>query len=163
LLSLRCSTVVCTASPRLLAVVMPPRTPSKRKATHPPPEDSSSEEPEVSESESEETDNDPAIGTPSGSHASTVIDTPTRNATAARSTAALRNLRRAQRVPRPLRPEPYLRHSGWCMHCFRTFVDNWDPSGPPVIPCLDDGMSSKKCKQCASRGKNCEPVSYVPL
>ncbi|KAJ6097448.1 hypothetical protein N7499_001822 [Penicillium canescens] len=47
----------------------------------------------------------------------------------------------------------------WCMHCFRTFLDNWDTSGPPVIPCWDDGLSSKRCRQCASRNKNCEPVN----
>lgn len=94
-------------------------------------------------------------------------ETPTRGA-ASRGISSLAGLRRTllgsgkkTAKTRPLRPEAYLRHAAWCMHCFRTFLDNWDTSEPPVIPCWDDGLASKKCRQCASRNKNCEPVSFI--
>lgn len=94
-------------------------------------------------------------------------ETPTCGATS-RGISSLAGLRRAmmgsgRKKPktRPLRPEAYLRHAAWCMHCFRTFLENWDTSEPPVIPCWDDGLASKKCRQCAKRNKNCEPVSDI--
>ena len=88
-------------------------------------------------------------------------ESPTPSGPTAGQVASISGLRRTpkKKKDRPLRPVAYLRHVAWCMHCFRTFLENWNTSEPPVIPCWDDGLSSKRCRQCASRNKNCEPVS----
>jgi hypothetical protein len=157
----------------VLTLIMPPK---KRTRPAPPVVSSSSEE-DSSEYETagdtEDADEDgngddtpsfsPAGRSGTADSAPSTPSRAARNPTGITSVAGLRRsmLRRKQKTTRPLRPEAYLRHAVWCMHCFRTFLDHWDGSEPPVIPCLDDGLASKKCRQCASRNKNCEPVSDV--
>jgi hypothetical protein len=119
-----------------------------------------------SDDEQEETSSAPEFS-PAARSVITGSETPTPSAPSTPTPSgptSLAGLRRAltggvRKKNRPLRPVAYLRHVAWCMHCFRTFLENWDTSGPPVIPCWDDGLSSKRCRQCASRNKNCEPVS----
>ena len=131
----------------------PPRSPTPSEA-----------ESVVSISDDDEDEISEPLFSPSGR--STIDDsgTPTPSTPTPGGISSISGLRRAlmgagKKKNRPLRPVAYLRHVAWCMHCFRTFLENWDTSEPPVIPCWDDGLSSKRCRQCASRNKNCEPVS----
>ena len=123
----------------------------------------------ISDDDQDETDDDQdetsaPLSSPSERSVIAGSETPTPSTPTPGGITSISGLRRAltggvRKKNRPLRPVAYLRHVAWCMHCFRTFLENWDTSGPPVIPCWDDGLSSKRCRQCASRNKNCEPVS----
>ena len=118
----------------------------------------------VSISDDDQDEASEPVFSPSGRLAIDGSETPTPSTPTAGRTSSISGLRRAfkdatKKKDRPLRPVAYLRHVAWCMHCFRTFLENWDTSEPPVIPCWDDGLSSKRCRQCASRNKNCESVS----
>jgi len=85
-------------------------------------------------------DEDEALFSPLGR--STIDDSrsPTPSGPALGGVSSMSGLRRAfmgvgKKKNRPLRPIVYLRYVVWCMHCFRTFLENWDTSDLPVIPC----------------------------
>jgi hypothetical protein len=85
-------------------------------------------------------DEDKALFSPLGR--STIDDSgsPTPSSPALGGISSMSSLRRAfigvgKKKNRPLRPIIYLRYVVWCIHCFRTFLENWDASEPLVIPC----------------------------
>ncbi|KAJ5203240.1 hypothetical protein N7449_005319, partial [Penicillium cf. viridicatum] len=54
--------------------------------------------------------------------------------------------------------------TGWCTHCFRIAVRNWNETEwvrPFKVNCIRDAITSKRCQRCRHVHDKCEPVSIL--